>query len=108
MTGNGELDEDEPGAPREEKARQGRALVAPAVEPGAGAGEEEEGRRTEVRDPAREEDARRRSTGRDPREDPDVVNGHQHHDCAADDVERRNAVSLHAADCREFEGLAVK
>src|SRR5262249_38475549 len=65
--------------------------MAASVEPGAGAGEEYERRRAEVGDPAREEDAGRGSASREAGVDADVVDGHEDHDRASDEIDRANA-----------------
>ena len=51
------------------------------------AGEKNEGRRTEVRDPPREEDAGRRAARRHARIHTHMVDRHQHHDDSAHDVD---------------------
>ena len=64
---DGELEEHEPQAAHDQESRQRGAVHEPSpVQKRGGAGEEDEGRRDEVRDPAREEDAGGRPAGRQP------------------------------------------
>jgi hypothetical protein len=83
-----ELQQDQPDAALEQEA--GKARMPPAVEVRAGAGEKDESWSAEVGDPAGEEDARHGAAGRKAGEDPDVVDGHQDHHGATDQIDGRN------------------
>ncbi len=61
------------------------------MEEGTGPGQKDKHRRAEVRDPAGEEDPGRRAAGGQTGIDPHVVDGHQDHDRATDEVDRRDA-----------------
>ncbi len=84
-----EFEEDEPEAADQQIARD--VGVFAAVEEDAGSGEEDEGGRAEMRDPAGEEDSWCGASGRKARINSHVIDGHEDHDGAADEVDRLNA-----------------
>ena len=88
---DGQLEGDEQRAAGHEIAREpGRVAQLAPVQKGARAGQEDERGRAEVRDPAREEHAWRRAAGGHARIHADVIDRHQHHHGATQDVDRCN------------------
>jgi len=65
--------------------------VLTRIEEDAGAGEEDESRGAEMRDPAGQEDAGCGASGGEPGIDANVIDGHEDHDGAAKDIDRGDA-----------------
>src|SRR5207245_6703941 len=84
-----QLEQHEPDAPHQQEA--GQIMVLAAVEERACAREEDEGGRHEMRHPAGEEDPRGRATGWQPGIDTDMIDGHQDHHRAANQIDRGDA-----------------
>jgi len=83
---HGQLEQDQPQPAKQEEAGQ-IAVLAP-VQIGPRPREEHERGRTEVGDPPREEDRRNGAPRRHARVDAHVVDRHEHHRRAAQDVDR--------------------
>src|ERR1035441_8583243 len=62
-------------------------VVLACIEEDTGAGQKDEGGSAKVGDPAGEEDSGRGAAGRNAGKDTYVIDGHQHHDRAADEVD---------------------
>ncbi len=83
-----EFEEDEPEATEDQEARN--VSVFAGVEEDAGSGEEDEGWGAEMRDPSSEEDSGSGAAGGQAGVHAYVIDGHDDHDGAADDVDGRD------------------
>src|SRR5262249_50241559 len=100
---------DQPSAAAEQEARE--LPVGEPMEVSARPGEEDEGRRAEVRDPAGEEDRRLGAARGDAGEDSHVIDRHEDHGGAAEEIDRgdaRGGVLLDQRPCRKSSTALLK